>query len=40
MLNPDGVIIGNGRSNTIGKDMNREFKSENYITNPEVTAIK
>jgi len=25
MVNPDGVIIGNTRTSTAGKDLNRQF---------------
>jgi hypothetical protein len=40
MLNPDGVVFGNGRSSAIGKDLNREFKSWNKSINPEIVALK
>lgn len=29
MLNPDGVILGNSRCGALGKDLNRQFKSNN-----------
>lgn len=29
MINPDGVILGNSRTNAIGRDLNREFKTKN-----------
>ena len=28
MLNPDGVIVGNSRTDIIGKDMDKQFESE------------
>lgn len=40
MLNPDGVIFGNGRSTALGRDINREFKVWNSFLNPEVVAVK
>ena len=33
MVNPDGVVIGNYRSNLQGKDMNRHFFYDNEIVN-------
>ena len=40
MLNPDGVIMGNARTGVFGKDLNREFDSQNKVLNPEVFAVK
>ncbi len=40
MLNPDGVILGNGRCSALGRDLNRQFKSWNNYLNPEVVSVK
>lgn len=40
MLNPDGVIIGNYRTNFAGKDLNRQFKNTNKKLYPTVHALK
>jgi murein tripeptide amidase MpaA len=34
MLNPDGVILGNSRTGSSGKDLNREFKTLNQALFP------
>ena len=40
MINPDGVVLGNYRSNCVGNDMNRMFDSKtNMTTHPEIQAI-
>lgn len=40
MVNVDGVVIGNGRTGALGKDLNREFHSNNNMLNVEVVRIK
>ena len=40
MLNPDGVIIGNYRSNLSGSDLNRQWVSPGGRIHPEVAAVK
>ncbi len=40
MLNPDGVILGNYRTNFAGKDLNRQFKHTNKLLFPTVFAFK
>lgn len=40
MINIDGVVIGNGRCSALGKDLNREFNSNNAVLNKEVVRIK
>ena len=40
MLNPDGVILGNYRTNFAGKDLNRQFKNTNKSLFPTVHALK
>lgn len=40
MLNPDGVILGNYRTNFAGKDLNRQFKNTNKLLFPTVFALK
>ena len=40
MLNPDGVILGNYRTNFAGKDLNRQFKHTNKVLFPTVFATK
>ena len=40
MMNPDGVILGNSRTGVLGKDLNREYGSNNTELNPEVNHIK
>ena len=38
MMNPDGVVCGNYRTNFIGSDLNRMFKKKiNPILYPEVS---
>lgn len=39
MLNPDGVIAGNFRTNYSGKDLNRQFNRLNKFVFPEITAL-
>lgn len=34
MLNPDGVVFGNFRTNFLGIDLNRSFDNEDEVTNP------
>jgi murein tripeptide amidase MpaA len=36
MLNPDGVIRGNFRMNSVGKDLNRMWMEENEENSPSV----
>ena len=40
MLNPDGVIHGNYRTNLSGCDLNRRWKSTNKALFPTVYAAK
>ena len=40
MVNPDGVIIGNTRTSTAGKDLNRQFLLANKDIYPEVSLVK
>ena len=40
MINPDGVVFGNFRTNFIGIDMNRAFNSTDEVINPEILALK
>ena len=40
MMNPDGVVCGNYRSNIFGQDLNRQFKKNiNQNLFPEVTGL-
>jgi len=39
-MNPDGVILGNYRTNFAGKDLNRQFKNTNKSLFPTVFAMK
>jgi murein tripeptide amidase MpaA len=34
MLNPDGVVAGNFRTNLCGRDLNRQFKAQNTFLLP------
>ena len=37
MANPDGVVLGNYRTNVLGLDLNRQFKKKvNAVINPEI----
>ena len=41
MINPDGVIFGNYRTNLSGLDLNRKWNAQDYHQLfPEVTSIK
>ena len=40
MLNVDGVIIGNFRTNLSGDDLNRSFQKTNKVFHPVVWALK
>lgn len=40
MINPDGVIIGNQRSDLIGRDVNRCYHEEQEKLSPVPLAIK
>jgi murein tripeptide amidase MpaA len=41
MVNPDGVIFGNYRTNLAGFDLNRKWDGiDNYQVFPEISAIK
>lgn len=40
MVNPDGVIIGNYRTGSAGRDLNREFIKADIVLYPAVHAIK
>lgn len=40
MVNPDGVVIGNYRTNLSGNDVNRRWDFPNKLLHPEVVAIK
>ena len=40
MVNPDGVIIGNYRTNMAGNDLNRKYHAPDERLHPTVTAIK
>ncbi len=40
MVNPDGVIIGNYRTNIAGNDLNRKYHAPDDKLHPTVCAIK
>lgn len=40
MLNPDGVIRGNYRCNTLGVDLNRRWLNPSKLLHPTVYFIK
>lgn len=40
MMNPDGVIVGNNRTGVMGKDLNREYMTNNRELYPEICNIK
>jgi cytosolic carboxypeptidase protein 2/3 len=40
MVNPDGVIIGNYRTNMAGNDLNRKYHAPDEKLHPTVSAIK
>ena len=40
MVNPDGVILGNYRTGSAGRDQNREFIQADQVLYPSVHAIK
>lgn len=40
MVNPDGVVIGNYRTNLSGNDVNRKWDYPNKSLHPEVHNIK
>jgi murein tripeptide amidase MpaA len=40
MINPDGVAIGNYRSNLSGSDLNRNWNTEKKSLYPEIVAIR
>ena len=40
MMNPDGVILGNNRTGFAGNDFNRNWRSPNKETEPEVVLVK
>jgi len=40
MINVDGVVLGNYRTNAYGYDLNRYWDSENSFKLPEIYHIK
>jgi hypothetical protein len=38
MMNPDGVVLGNYRRNSLGLDLNREWDASTPVTSPTVWA--
>ena len=36
MLNPDGVIMGNYRTGTAGRDLNRQYRGTDKLLYPTV----
>lgn len=40
MVNPDGVIHGNYRSNISGFDLNRKWENPSKLYQPEIYHIK
>lgn len=40
MMNPDGVVLGNNRTGLAGTDFNRNWRSPNKETEPEVVLVK
>jgi murein tripeptide amidase MpaA len=40
MLNPDGVVLGNYRTGVMGKDLNREYASEQKQLYREIFNVK
>ena len=40
MLNPDGVIRGNYRCNTLGVDLNRRWNKPSKLLHPEIYYSK
>jgi murein tripeptide amidase MpaA len=40
MMNPDGVIHGNYRSNISGYDLNRKWENPSKIYHPEIFYLK
>lgn len=40
MLNPDGVFLGNYRSNLLGFDMNRTWHQINCWSHPAATTLQ
>ena len=40
IVNPDGVVIGNYRSNLQGKDMNRHFFQDNEVDESLCTEVE
>lgn len=40
MMNPDGVVLGNTRTSTAGRDLNRQFTDPEVALFPEVHHIK
>lgn len=40
MTNPDGVIVGNYRTNMAGNDLNRKYLNPDEKLHPTVVAIK
>lgn len=40
MTNPDGVIVGNYRTNMAGNDLNRKYLNPDDKLHPTVCAIK
>lgn len=40
MLNPDGVVFGNFRTNYLGDDLNRSFHRTDDSIYPEIVALK
>lgn len=39
MVNPDGIIFGNYRTNIFGIDLNRKWDMEDNELSPEVNSI-
>lgn len=39
MVNPDGVFLGNNRTNLIGHDLNRYYSNISFYTHPTLSAI-
>lgn len=40
MVNPDGVVVGNYRSNLSGCDLNRNWNTDKKSLYPEIVAIR
>ena len=40
LINPDGVLVGNYRTNIKGHDLNRNWRNPSIEAQPEVIGIK